>query len=306
MPVSVWSQILLIAVITAVATLSAVSGVGHGIRIISEWNMWLSAAILAFFLFFGATGYVLGEFLTNLGDYAKEFIPLGFWTDPVAERPWQGWWTVFYWGWWIAWAPFVGMFIARISRGRTIREFILGVLFVPTLLTFFWLSVFGGTALWIEQYGPGGIVEAVNEDVTLALYTTIEQMGVGFIGTIAAALATLLVATYFITSSDSGTLVITTMLSMGDEHPPTRHRVFWGATEGAVAAVLLIAGGLTALQTASIAAALPFSVIMLIMCYGLLKALHQEEAGVLLAGGVVGRSAEDGGRPTPARHTAAE
>jgi len=279
MPVNVYAQIILIAIITAIATLSAVTGVGNGIRIISEWNMWLSAVILAFFLFFGATGYVLGEFLTNLGDYAKEFIPLGFWTDPVEGRPWQGWWTVFYWGWWIAWSPFVGMFIARISRGRTIREFILGVLFVPTLLTFFWLAVFGGNALWIELYGPGGIVEAVNEDVTLALYTTIEQMGVGLLGTIAAALATLLIATYFITSSDSGTLVVTTMLSMGDEEPPTGHRIFWGVTEGTVAAVLLIAGGLSALQTASITAALPFSVIMLIMCYGLVKALAEEPVG---------------------------
>jgi choline/glycine/proline betaine transport protein len=171
------------------------------------------------------------------------------------------------------------MFIARISRGRTIREFVLGVLLVPTLLTFVWLTLFGGTALWIELQSAGGIAEAVAADLTSALYVTFDKMGVGAIGTIAAGVATVLIATYFVTSSDSGTLVVNTLLSMGDPEPPTLHRVIWGLSEGAVAAVLLLAGGLAALQTASITAALPFSVIMLFMMVGLTKSLREEVPG---------------------------
>ena len=276
MEISTANQLLLIAAITTIATASVASGVGRGIRILSELNLWLSFLILAFFLAFGPTRYLLGSLLQNIGDYASHVISLSLWTDANRHSPWQGGWTAFYWGWWIAWAPFVGMFVARISRGRTIREFILGVLLVPTLLTFIWLTLFGGTALHMELFGDGGIVAAVKSDLTLALYATFEGMGLGWLGTAAAAVATLLIATYFITSSDSGTLVVNTILSVGDEEPPLLHRVFWGLSEGVVAAVLLLAGGLSALQTASITAALPFSFIMLAMCYGLVVALRQE------------------------------
>lgn len=213
------------------------------------------------------------------------------WTDAYKNTGWQDSWTTFYWGWWIAWAPFVGIFVARISRGRTIREFILGVLLVPTLLSFIWLISFGGTALYLELFhtvineagevvtaiGQAGIVEAVNNDVTLALYTTFEKMNLGILGTIGAGIATLLIVTYFITSSDSASLVVCTILSMGDEEPLTRHRVFWGVTEGVIAGVLLLLGGLQALQTASIIVALPVSLIILVMIYGLLKSLRQEK-----------------------------
>ena len=282
---------LLIGVITSIAVASVVSGVGKGIKILSELNLWLSIIILAFFLAFGPTDYLLSLFLQSTGDYIAKVIPLSLWTDANQNRAWQANWTVFYWGWWIAWAPFVGMFIARISRGRTIREFILGVLFVPTLLTFFWLTLFGGTALHTELFheiekagetvltvGQAGIVEAVviKNNVTMALYTTFETMNIGIIGTAAAALTTLLIATYFITSSDSATLVVNTIMSLGDENPPISHRIMWGVSEGIVAGVLLIAGGLKALQTASIVAALPFSIVILFMIYGLTKALRQE------------------------------
>ncbi|MCA1940115.1 MAG: BCCT family transporter [Caenispirillum bisanense] len=281
MEISTTNQVILIACISAVATLSVVSGVGKGVRILSEANLWMSLAILLFFFVFGPTRYLLDLFVEGLGEYMWTVIPQSFWTNAESggTGTWQASWTAFYWGWWIAWAPFVGMFIARISRGRTIREFLLGVLLVPTLLGMLWLTVFGGTGLYLELYQEGaGIAAAVNEDVTLALYTTIGAMASDGIAYAAMCLVTLLIATYFITSSDSATLVVTTLLSIGDAEPPTPHRVVWGLGEGFVAAVLLLAGGLEGLQAASIIAALPFSIIMLFMCYGLVQGLREEKA----------------------------
>ena len=288
----VTTQIILIGVISVVATLSAVSGVGNGIRIISEWNIWLSVVLLAYFLFGGPAQWLMGFFVTTLGDYLWHAIPMGFQTfNGPGESDWQGGWTIFYWGWWISWAPFVGMFIARISRGRTIREFMVGVMFVPTTLAFFWLCIFGGNAMYLELtaeggVGTAGIAQLVRDwNLPAALYGTIERMtDVNWLNWIMAALATFLLATWFITSSDSGTLVITTMLSMGDDHPPQQFRIVWGLGEGFVAAVLLMAGGLGALQTASIAAALPVSVIMLMMTYGIVKSLNEDSSAVAPSG----------------------
>ena len=296
------TKILLIAGISVVATLSAVSGVGKGIRIISEWNIWLSIVLLAFFLFGGPFNWLMGFFVTTVGDYLWHVIPMGFQTfNSEGYSAWQGGWTIFYWGWWISWAPFVGMFIARISRGRTIREFMVGVMFVPTTIAFFWLCVFGGTAMFFEINAPGGagtagIADLVRGwDLPAALYGTIDQVtNMAWLNWIMAALATFLLATWFITSSDSGTLVITTMLSMGDDHPPQRFRVVWGLGEGFVAAILLMAGGLIALQTASIAAALPVSVIMLLMAWGIVKSLHEDSSAA--AAPAEGERAPDGTR----------
>ena len=288
----VTTQIILIGVISIVATLSAVSGVGNGIRIISEWNIWLSVVLLAYFLFGGPAQWLMGFFVTTLGDYLWNAIPMGFQTfNGPGESDWQGGWTIFYWGWWISWAPFVGMFIARISRGRTIREFMVGVMFVPTTLAFFWLCIFGGNAMYLELTAEGGVGTAGiadlvrNWNLPAALYGTIELMtDVNWLNWIMAALATFLLATWFITSSDSGTLVITTMLSMGDDSPPQQFRIVWGLGEGFVAAVLLLAGGLGALQTASIAAALPVSVIMLLMTYGIVKSLNEDSSAAAPSG----------------------
>ncbi len=282
------TQLVLIVVISIVATLSAVSGVGNGIRIISEWNIWFSVLLLAFFLFFGPFKWLMGFFVTSIGDYLWNVIPMGFWTAGTEkEIAWQGGWTIFYWGWWISWAPFVGMFIARISRGRTIRQFMVGVLFVPTTIAFFWLCMFGGNAIYMELMAEGGVGTAGIVDLVRAwnlpsaLYGTIDRLtDISMLQWLMSALATLLLATWFITSSDSGTLVITTMLSMGDDNPPQRFRIVWGLGEGFVAGVLLLAGGLKALQTASIAAALPISVIMLFMTYGLLKSLSEDSSAV--------------------------
>ncbi len=284
------TQLTLILVISIIATLSAVSGVGNGIRIISEWNIYLSIVLLGFFLFLGPFKWLMGFFVTSVGDYLWNVIPMGLQTfNADGENAWQGSWTIFYWGWWISWAPFVGMFIARISRGRTIREFMVGVMFVPTTIAFFWLCMFGGNAIYLELNATGGVGTAGiadlvrNWDLPSALYATIDQVTtIDWLNTTMAALATLLLATWFITSSDSGTLVITTMVSMGSDNPPYKFRIMWGMGEGIVAAVLLAAGGLKALQTASIAAALPVSVIMLLMTYGLLKSLMEDPSATVL------------------------
>src|SRR5690625_3060373 len=231
LPIGTSSQIALIGVTTVLATLSVVSGVGRGIRILSELNLWLGFAMLAFFLLWGPTQFLLESLIQGFGDYVQSVVGLSFWTDATggAEATWQSSWTIFYWGWWIAWAPFVGMFIARISRGRTIREFVLGVLLAPKLLAIFWLTVFGGTGMWLELFGGGGLIEGVAEDDSRALYFAISSIaGNQWVQIVTASLATVLIATYFITSSDSATLVVTTLLSLGDPDPPIAHRITWG------------------------------------------------------------------------------
>lgn len=275
------TQLGLIFLISAVSILSAVSGVGRGIRRFSQWNIVMSVILIGFFLVAGPTLWLISMLQDSVRYYAANLIPLGLWF-PEAEgaQSWQGDWTLFYWGWWIAWAPFVGLFIARISRGRTLREFMVCVLLVPTVVIISWLCIFGGSAIYQELTAAGagseaGILELVrNWDLPAALYGTIESLAPNpWLGWLVSALATLLLASWFITSSDSGTLVITTILSLGREQPSNLMRIFWGATIGAVAAVLLLAGGLQALQTASIAAALPLSLVIILMTLGVLKSL---------------------------------
>lgn len=275
--ISSTNQVVIIAVISVLATLSALSGLDKGVKKLSELNMRLTALMLAFFIVLGPTAYLLGAFATNLGDYVTNAVELGFWVDPDPKSQWQGWWTIFYWGWWIAWAPFVGMFIARISKGRTVKEFILGVLIAPTLLATFWITAFGNTAIFIELFGAGGVTEAVNKDITTALFVTMELMDLGTtVATIGAIICTVMLVTYFITSADSATLVICTLVSMGEQKSPPKLRIFWGLLIGAVAGVLLIAGGLKALQTASIVAALPYSIVLAITTWGLYKSFRDE------------------------------
>ncbi|MCW7552940.1 BCCT family transporter [Endozoicomonas gorgoniicola] len=280
MEISTTNQIILIAVITSVATASVVSGIDKGIRWLSLWNIRISAILIGFFIIAGPTVFLLGMLATSVGDYIANIIPMGLWTDPNPESTWQGGWTIFYWGWWLSWGPLVGMFIARISRGRTIRQFLLSALTIPPLGGFIWIVSFGGTALYTELYGAGGIVEAVNSDMTLALYQTIEAIGVEQLTLFMATVASIMIVSWFVTSADSGTLVICTILSTGSNNPPQRFRVFWGLTLGIVAAVLLLSGGLQILQTASTLAALPFSVILIMMCFSLVKGLNDEANGI--------------------------
>lgn len=267
-------QIFLILVVTMIATASVVLGLDRGVKRLSEINMGLAGILMLFVLLFGPTLFILKSFVQNSGEYLQNLFQLASWTE--AYRPdagWQGSWTVFYWAWWIAWSPFVGMFIARVSYGRTIREFLMAVLLVPTALTFLWMSVFGGAAIHGALNGTGGIVAAVNADVSTALFVLLESFP---FATLSSILAILLIMVFFVTSSDSGSLVIDTITSGGNTDPPVVQRVFWASTEGVVAAALLLGGGLTALQTASIATGLPFAVVLALMCIGLLRGLMDD------------------------------
>ena len=274
---SVFVQIILIVLITAAATLSLVFGLDKGIKVVSEWNMRLAILLLVFMLLVGPTIFLLKAFIQNIGHYTTVFFEQSMWTEAyqsvVDIESWQSSWTIFYWGWWISWSPFVGIFIARISKGRTFREFILGVLLVPTLLTFLWMTVFGGSAIYQELIGNHAISDAVNNNISTSIYYLMEQYP---FSSISSGLAIILVIGFFITSSDSGSFVVDTLTSGGRHDAPKGQKIFWASLEGAIAAVLLIGGGLVALQTASLLIALPFAVLLILICYSFYKALSED------------------------------
>ena len=270
------NQLILIAIITCLGTASAASGVGKGVRILSEMNVWASIGLLVLFLILGPTAFMLGIMISGAGDYIWNFIPMGFWINSDPEVQWQGWWTIFYWAWWIAWCPFVGLFIARVSKGRSIRQFCFCVLLIPVSVVTLWMGLFGGASAGVDLFYNAGVVDAVNADYATGVFQTIAGFGYDALVTPITILVTVLLISWFVTSSDSGTLVMCTMLSMGDEHPPVKFRIFWGLISGVVAAVLLLAGGLGALQTASIVAGLPIAIILLLMTYGMVKTLHED------------------------------
>ena len=276
LPIGSTVQLVLLIVITGMATLSVAAGLDKGVKRLSELNIVLAVALLAFVLVTGSTVFLLQAFVQNVGDYLGSLVQRTFRMYAYEPNSWFGDWTLFYWGWWISWSPFVGMFMARISRGRTIREFVLGVLLVPSLFTFFWMTVFGNTAIQLDLAGTAAIAATAANNMPAALFETLGQLP---LSTIASALATLLIITFFITSADSGALVIDTITSGAAEHPPVWQRIFWAVTGGAVAAALLVSGGLEALRTAVTASALPFGVAMIFICYGLLRALQMEGRG---------------------------
>ena len=269
-------QILLIAGITAIATWSVVRGLDAGIKLLSMVNVLIAAALLAFVLLVGPTLFILNGLVENVGYYVQQFAALATWNETYEGTEWQNGWTVFYWGWWISWSPFVGMFIARVSYGRTVREFIKGVLFIPTVVTFLWMTVFGNSALSIEMFGDGGIAAAVQENLPVSLFVLLERFP---LDVVTASLAVLVVMTFFVTSSDSGSLVIDIITAGGNPEPPKLQRVFWAVLEGCVAAALLLAGGLVALQTAAVTTGLPFAFVLLGMCYALHKGLAEYRGG---------------------------
>ena len=271
--ISTTVQVMLIAGITGLATISVVLGLDGGVKRLSELNMGLAGIFMLFILFVGPTVFILSAFTQNLGNYVAALPSMSMWTETFKDTNWQGAWTIFYWAWWISWSPFVGMFIARISKGRTVREFVLGVMLIPTLLSFFWMSVFGGTAISLQTTGIADIVSVVQADVSIALFAMLEHLPwtplLSLIGII-------LVTVFFITSSDSGSLVVDHLTSGGKLDSPVPQRVFWAIMEGVVAATLLIGGGLTALQTAAVITGAPFALILLLMIYSLYVGFSQE------------------------------
>ncbi|MEG3080277.1 BCCT family transporter [Halomonas sp. 5021] len=274
--VSTFTQVIVIILVTAVALVSVWRGLEGGLKKLSEINMILAVLFFFFVLFAGPTLVALSGFWSGLATYVTDFLPLSapFGRDDDAYR--QSW-TIFYWAWWISWAPFVGMFIARVSRGRTVREFVLCVLLVPSLFIFIWMGVFGSTAL--DQLYANPAASLVKEYVIdsyrpeLSLFGMLNELPLtGLMSTLGIVLALI----FFVTSSDSGSLVIDTITAGGKIDAPRPQRMFWAIVEGLIAIVLLIGGGLSALQAGVTATAIPFSIVLLLMCYSIIKALNGE------------------------------
>ncbi len=275
-PVGSMVQIPLIAVITACATLSVLSGLDKGVRILSETNLLLAIALMLFVLITGPTSLLLRDFVQNIGSYLDSLLLRTFNIYAYEPTPWIDSWTLFYWAWWISWSPFVGMFIARISRGRTVREFVLAVLFIPAGFTFFWMTVFGNTAIFIDTtIADGQLAANVVNDVSVGLFRFFEYLP---LAPVTCSLAIVLVAIFFVTSADSGSMVMDAIAAGGETKTSLVQRVFWCALSGVVAAGLLLAGGLGALQSATIASALPFTCVMLILLWSLFKGMRADLA----------------------------
>nr|WP_297424666.1 BCCT family transporter [uncultured Actinotalea sp.] len=275
-------QIVIILVVALLALASVVSGLAKGLRWLSNINIGLAGVLLVALLLLGPTLFLLREFVQSLGVYLSNVLPMTFNVSAFAGaegEAWQAAWTTFYWGWWVSWAPFVGIFIARISRGRTVRQFVVGVLAVPTLVTFLWFSVLGGSALYRELFGEGGLV---GEDGSVvpenALFDLVADLPAGAVLSV---LTIVLVALFFVTSSDSGSLVLAMLSEGGNPEPTVWTRALWAALSGVLAIALLVAGGLVALQTVAILIALPFSVVMVLIAVSTARALTAERRAAL-------------------------
>ncbi len=266
---------VIVLIITAVAVFSTVTGIDRGIKYLSQFNIVIAALLMLLVFIIGPTLFILKVFTHSTGDYLQNIIQMSFHMDPAkgGSEGWTGSWTIFLWAWWIAWAPFVGTFIARISRGRTIRNFVVGVLLVPTGVSLVWFSIFGGSAIFREHFGAGGIADAVSKDSAAGFFAFLSTLPVS---NVLIAVAMVCVAVFFITSLNSGTYVNSMLTSLGNPNPPIPMRLIWGLLEGAIAAVLLFSGGLEALQTASVVGGFPFMLIMLLMLYCLFKALRAQ------------------------------
>lgn len=274
LPNNVFVQIVLIAIITAAATLSVMAGLDGGIKKLSNFNIYLTFALLAFAVVFGPTVFIFDSFVGNIGNYMSELLYFGTWGEAFEGTSWQVDWTIFYWAWWISWSPFVGIFIARISRGRTVREFVLGVLFIPSLILFFWFTAFGGVAVQMELAGDPGLIEATRESYGNTIFALLEFYP---LTSIMQFVVVIMITVWFITSSDSGSFVIDMLTAGGHDDPPKIQRVFWAVTEGVIAAVLLAAGGLSALQAVAVIAGFPFAFVILAMMWGLVRAMGRDK-----------------------------
>jgi glycine betaine transporter len=267
------AQVAIIVLTAALFIGSAVSGVEKGIKLLSNLNMALAALLALAVFLLGPTVAIIDTFSTTLGSYLSELVRMSLRATPFRDSSWVGNWTIFYWAWWISWSPFVGLFIARVSRGRTIREFILGTVLAPSLAAFLWFSIFGGTALYMEIWQHVPLAAAVKADLATGLFTMFGAMPFGQAMSI---VATLLVVVFFVTSGDSAVLVLGTMSSGGDPNPPARIKLVWGGLIAGIAISLLLAGGLGALQTATILFALPFALVIVLMVVALWRALRED------------------------------
>ena len=274
-------QVILISIITLGATLSVVSGLHKGIQVLSKIASVMAIILMGFMLVVGPTLFILGSTVQSTGYYLQNLIATSTWMEVNTESRWMDSWTFFYWGWWFAWAPFVSLFIARISKGRTIKELLIGVVLAPSAVSILWISIFGSTAFHIELFGEGGITAAVNENITTALFSLLEHFPLSYFSILFVVIAGII---FFVTSSDSGSLVIDFITSGGREKAAVWLRIFWALAEGLVAATLLYGGGLIALQTGSLVTGLPVCILMLVLCYSILKALrkHQTDSEIKL------------------------
>ncbi|MGM0544024.1 MAG: BCCT family transporter [Pseudomonadota bacterium] len=273
-PNTIGTQLAIIVAVTVIALFSVWRGIDGGVKLFSNINMVIAALLLLFVVIAGPTLMIVTGFGTTALDYVGHLLPLSNWIGREDDTWYHGW-TIFYWAWWISWSPFVGMFIARVSRGRTVREFLIAVLLVPTVVTLVWMSAFGGTALFQASNGVGELANGIG-DVSLAMFHMLEQLP---LTGITSTLAIILVLVFFITSSDSGSLVIDNITAGGKTDAPKGQRVFWAALEGVIAGVLLYGGGntaLSALQAGAVATGLPFTLVLLVMCFSLYMGLHKE------------------------------
>lgn len=319
--IGVTSQFLILLTLSSLATFSVVRGIGTGMRRISEINIILSIILIIILMFVGPARYITNSYFEGIGNYTSNFVSMSFWSDSQKDTEWQNWWTAFYWLWWATWAPFVGMFIAKISKGRTIRQLISGVLIVPTLVTFLWMAVFGGSALKVEQearqsyeakmiledknksfnevkdlansnletsnnadpkFTGGPIVKATKEDNTLAIFALYNSIDSGLFGTILSMTTCLLLITYLVTSQDGGTHVLCFLDTRSEKDSSLRTRLTWSLFITLISLGLLYIGGLKAIQTAVIIFGFPIIIILVIMCITILKALNNEEQLILI------------------------
>ncbi|WP_377346444.1 glycine betaine uptake BCCT transporter [Pontibacillus salicampi] len=271
-PTGILVQFIIVAIVTVLFMISAWSGLGKGIKILSNANMALASVLFLLVFIVGPTMLILNLFTNSIGSYIQHLPQMSFRIAPLDQetREWINSWTIFYWAWWIAWSPFVGVFIARVSRGRSIREFVFTVLIVPSVIGFLWFSTFGGTAIHLEHTGVDTISKLATEESLFGVFSNIP------LGWIASIVAMCLIATFFITSADSGTFVLGMMTTGGSETPGTSIKLTWGGLLSATALALLYTGGLQALQNTMIIAALPFSIIMLLMVFSFVKAIYKE------------------------------
>jgi glycine betaine transporter len=272
-PVDKTWQVGIIVVTTAIFVASAVSGVEKGVKLLSNFNMVLAALLALAVFLLGPTVAIIDTFSNTLGNYLSDIVRMSLRATPFRDGNWVGSWTIFYWAWWISWSPFVGLFIARVSRGRTIREFIIGTVLAPSLAAFLWFSIFGGSALTMQIWQHVPIAAAVKNDVATALFTMFGAMPSGVAMSV---VATLLVLVFFVTSGDSAVLVLGMMSTGGNPNPPARVKLVWGALVAGIAVSMLLAGGLQGLQTATIVFALPFALVIVLMVISLWRAMRED------------------------------